>query len=59
MPRKSKKPLTFSERLQKTLDKHNKRAAQNQALYRAEQKRQGKRPDQPISIMDMIRPKKK
>ena len=55
---KPKKPLTFAERLERTMEKHNKRQAESMALFRREQKRQGLKPDQPISLMDMIKKRK-
>lgn len=54
MPRK-RKTLSFSEKLQKTIDKTNKRAHNNMALFRAEQRRQGKKGNEPISLMDMVK----
>jgi hypothetical protein len=53
MPKKKKKPLTFGERLQKTIDKHNKRAEDNYRLYAAAAKKQGKKAGEPISIFDL------
>lgn len=53
-----KKPLTFAERLERTMEKHNRRQQKNMELFRREQKRQGLKPDQPISLMDMIKKRK-
>ena len=53
-----KKPLTFAERLERTMERHNRRQAASMALFRREQKRQGLKPDQPISLMDMIKKRK-
>ena len=53
-----KKTLTLSEKLERTLAKHNKRQQDNMALFRAEQKRQGLKANQPISLMDMMKGKK-
>jgi len=52
---KKKKPLSFAERLEKTMEKHNRRQAESMALYRREQARQGLKPDQPISLMAMVK----
>lgn len=52
--KRKKKELTFAQMLQRSVDKHNKRARKNMELYRALQKKQGKKPDEPISLMDMI-----
>lgn len=54
MARKKKKPLSFAERLAKTLEKHQRRQEENAALFRREQERQGVRPDQPIDLMAMV-----
>lgn len=51
----AKKKFSFADLLQKKIDQHNKRAARNAALFRAEQKRQGLAPDQPISLLDMVK----
>jgi len=48
---------TFAARLEKTVNKINKRQADNMALFRAEQKRQGKKADEPIDLMAMMRGK--
>ena len=51
-----KKPsLSFSQRLQKSVKKHQRRQDESMALYRREQDRQGLKPDQPISLMDMVK----
>jgi hypothetical protein len=46
---------SFGERLQKTVDKMNKRAAENTVLFLAEQKRQGKKAGEPIDLMEMLK----
>jgi len=55
MARKKRKPLSFAEKLEKTLEKHNKRAEENRAFFRREQARQGLKANQPISLMDMMK----
>ena len=52
---KRKKPLTFAERLEKAMAKHDKRQEESLALYRREQARQGLKPDQPISLIEMMK----
>lgn len=54
-----KKPLSFAQRLQKSVEKHQKRQDESMALFRREQARQGLKPDQPISLMDMMKGKEK
>jgi hypothetical protein len=54
-PKKKKKPLTFAQKLEKTIQKHQRRQEESMALFRAEQRRQGLRPDQPISLLDMVK----
>lgn len=54
-PKKPKKQLSFAEKLEKTMAKHNKRQAESMALFRREQVRQGLKPDQPISLMEMVK----
>lgn len=54
-----KKTLSFSEILQKKINKVNKRQQDNMARFRAEQKRQGLKANQPISLMDMMKGKLK
>ena len=49
-----KKQLSFAEKLQKGIDKHNKRAQKNMELFLAEQKRQGKKAGDPIDLMAMM-----
>lgn len=56
---KRKKPLTFAQQLERTIEKHNRRQQKEMALFRAEQKRQGLQPDQPISLMAMVKRTKK
>lgn len=58
MAKKKRKPLSFAERLDKTLKKHQRRQEESMAIFRREQKRQGLRPDQPISLMAMVQGKK-
>lgn len=52
---RKKKPLTFGQKLQRSVDRHNRRQQESMARFRAEQARQGLRPDQPISLMDMMK----
>lgn len=52
--KKSKKPLSMGELFEKKVKQLNKRAADNMARFRAEQKRQGKKPDEPIDLMKMV-----
>jgi len=59
MAKKKKKPLSFAEKLAKSVEKHNRRQAESMAIFRREQKRQGLRPDQPISLMEMMKGKEK
>jgi hypothetical protein len=47
--------LSLGDRLQKTVDKYNKKAADNMALYLAEAKKQGKKAGEPIDLMEMIK----
>lgn len=54
MPKKILREMSFSEILQRKLDKERKRREQNMALFRAEQKRQGKKPNEPIDLMAMV-----
>lgn len=53
--KKGRKTLTFSERIQKTIDRHNKRGRDNMARYRAEQRRQGKKANEAIDIMGLLK----
>lgn len=55
---KKRKPLSFAEKLEKAVEKHQRRQDESMALFRREQKRQGLKPDQPISLMDMLKGKK-
>jgi len=55
---KPKKPLTFAERLERTMERHNRRQQKNMELFRREQKRQGLKPDQPINVMGLIKKRK-
>jgi len=57
--RKKKKPLTFGQRLVKTIEKHQKKQRDNMALFRAEQRRQGVGVDEPIDLLTMINKKPK
>lgn len=56
MPKKS---LTFAERLERSLEKHNRRQQRNMDLFLAEQRRQGKKAGEPIDLMKMITSKKR
>jgi hypothetical protein len=49
------KEITFGAKIQRTVDQYNKRAAENMALFLAEQKRQGKKAGEPIDIMGMLK----
>jgi len=58
MAKKKLKDMSFSEIAQMQIDKQRKRQEKNMALFRAEQKRQGKKGNEPINLMDMVRRKK-
>lgn len=51
---KKQKPLSFAERLAKTLEKQQRRQEESMAIFRREQQRQGLKPDEPISLMAMV-----
>lgn len=51
------KEQTLGEKLQKTIEKENKRRRENHNAYAQECKRQGVEVGQPISLMDMIKKK--
>jgi len=55
MARKKRKPLSFAQKLQKAVEKHQRRQDESMAFFRREQKRQGLKPDQPINLMDMVK----
>lgn len=53
MAKKKRSEMSFSELLQDTIDKHNKRAQKNAELFRAAQKKQGKSGNEPINLFDL------
>ena len=55
MVRKKRKPLSFAQKLQKAVEKHQKRQDESMTLFRREQARQGLKPDQPIDLMAMVK----
>lgn len=59
MPKKKIKDMSFSEILQKKLEKHNRRQQKNMELFRAEQRRQGKKSGEAIDLMTMVENMKK
>jgi len=50
-----KKPLTFSQRLEKQVEKMNKRSEENFSLYAREAQKQGKKIGEPIDLMEMLK----
>lgn len=56
MPRKAE---TFAQKLERTMQRHNRRQQKNMELFLAEQRRQGKKLGEPIDLMQMITGKKR
>lgn len=54
MVKKKRSEMSFAELLQDTVDKHNAKARKNMELFRAAQKAQGKKGDEPIDIFGLV-----
>ena len=52
-PKQPKKVLSFAEKLQKTVEKNNKRAIENYSMYATACVKQGKKVGEPINIFDL------
>jgi hypothetical protein len=50
-----KQPLTFGEKIQKTIQKMNKQSEENFNLYAKACVKSGKKIGEPIDIMDLLR----
>jgi len=54
MAKKKLSEMSYSEILQRNIDRHNRKRAKSLAMFQAEQKRQGKKANEPIDLMKMV-----